>query len=244
MSPFHLRGAIGASSFVAVVIASLSGCNEFPTTSRVSINASSAAKPSSSAYKATFDDAALNKLRSDGAAYPDGDTCVTSDGGSAGGGLYQLRTIANTVVCKTETRGSWRFITIDVGIGFPAADLDQDGIVETSEAAPARFQALKVFANSATSTPVRIFVLEVLPDGSTTQNTKWTISYKNEASVKVTSGVRVVQAFPGTAAADIYTGDSGVFVKTVDLPFKLTLSPDSSPLTGSGGRSDTPPRER
>src|SRR4051812_27936499 len=66
VSPSHARGAIGASTLVAVAITSLSACNEPPTSPPVSINAAATEKASSSAYAAVFDDAALNKLRSDG----------------------------------------------------------------------------------------------------------------------------------------------------------------------------------
>ena len=232
VSPFQSRGAVGASTVVAIEICGLAACTDSPTTAVVSPGgAVSAAKSStSSSYVATFDDGATNNLRSDGGAYPGGDPCATSEGGSAGGGLYQLRTIANTVPCKAETRGQWRFFTFDFGTDPLPIDFDQDGLAESIEAAPARLIASAAFApRGAVTTPVTIYILEVLPPpGATTQNTKWSIVYRTPATVSISGAVRVVEALPANATADVYSyatgGSTGVFVRTVSLPFRLTLT--------------------
>lgn len=180
------------------------------------------------AYTAMFSDGVDDKLRSGGrGTYLDDVDCVGS--ATFGGGLYQLRTIRNTAVCKAQTRGTWRFLTIDLGTAV--LDLDQDGVAEAIESAPGRVDADNAFAKGATSTQVTIFILQVLPGDSTTQDFKYTLLYKN--AVPVSGGaVRVLQALPGSATVDIYAGavdprrpDRNLLVGTRDLPFRLTMTP-------------------
>jgi hypothetical protein len=209
-------------SFALVAVVA---CEQNPLAPR-QISPSLAKAPSHSTYAATFADAVTDRLRSDGAGdYVDGVACVTSIAGSAGGGVYQLRSIANTPVCLAQTRGTWRGFTID--FGSATVDLDQDGVAEAIEAAPARLLADNAFAQGATTTPVKIYVLEVLADGTTTQNTKWTLQYTGNASVSGTA-TKTIQALPGNATVKLYAGTvskGSVPVATIDLPFKLTLTP-------------------
>jgi hypothetical protein len=53
-------------------------------------------------------------------------------------------------------RGAWRFFAFEVGT--PLLDLDQDGVVEAIESAPARLDASNAFARGATTTPLSIFI--------------------------------------------------------------------------------------
>jgi hypothetical protein len=171
-------------------------------------------------YTALFDDATTNKVRSDGRGiYRDAGDCVHS--ATFGGGGYLFRTIENTTECKALVRGAWRFFTID--FGTPLINLDQDSIPEAVEYAPGRILADNAFANRATSTPVRIFIHEVFPNGSTSQNHKWLIQYRNNVAVSGTT-TRILQAFPGNAKADISDAAGILVVSNVDLPFKLSLT--------------------
>lgn len=180
-------------------------------------------------YTAVFDDAVSNKLRSDGRGiYIDSEAaCVNSE--AIGGGLYQLRTIRNTVACKRLHRGEWRYFTIDLGAPVIGLDLDQDGGDEATEAAPARLLADNAFAQGAVSTPVKIFVLQVLPGDSTSQNHKYQIVYRTNVRVSgsgTANSPRVLEASAvlGNAKVDIYDGAGAVVASNMDLPFKLTLT--------------------
>lgn len=187
-------------------------------------------------YSAVFDDATSNKLRSDnGSAYADGGpsyggNCVLSTGSTAGGGMYQLRTIAPTDPCKAVTRPGWRYFKLD--FGAPVADLDQDGLLETIEDAPGRMLGA-VFAQGATSTSLKILIFVVNPDGSTTWDTKYSLLFRGAVAVQNGGGgARVVQASAGNATVDVYAGYVDVPVHknvrpiaTVQLPFRLTLTP-------------------
>jgi hypothetical protein len=100
-------------------------------------------------------------------------------------------------------------------------------MAEAVEDAPARLLADNAFAQGATSTPLKILVLEVLPSGATTQNTKWTLVYSANVSVSG-SGVRTLESTAGSAQVKIYAGTYGrgsIAVATLDVPFKLTLTP-------------------
>lgn len=88
-------------------------------------------------YTATLDDALTNKLRSDdGTQYVDRIRCVDSQRDA--GGFFQVRTIVNSAECLAVKRPGWRYFTIDLGTGN-TFDLDQDGVMEAIENAPARF---------------------------------------------------------------------------------------------------------
>jgi hypothetical protein len=213
----------------ALALVAVSACTEVPSAPNAILLTPSLAKANAwGPYAAMFADGADDKLQSDGRGiYFEDVDCVGSN--TYAGGLYQLRTIKNTGVCKAQTRGTWRFFTID--FGTPVLDLDQDGIAEAIEFAPARLGADNAFAQGATSTSVNIFILEVVAGDSTTQNFKYTLIYQNKVPVSGSS-VRVVQAMPGSAAVRIYAGavdlrrpDPGLLVGTRDLPFKLTLTP-------------------
>ena len=189
-------------------------------------------------YSAQFDDGAGYLLRSDnGAAYVDGSpdfagSCVGSS--VFPGGLYQLRTVAATGACKAVQRPGWRWFTFDLGSGN-TLDLDQDGVAEPIESAPGRLMAEDTFAQGATSTFVRIFVFVVNPDGSTEWDAKFDVRYQaNVVITTLSDGGRILEASPGNAAADIWAVSGGPRRgppnprppdATVQLPFKLTLTP-------------------
>jgi hypothetical protein len=180
-------------------------------------------------YTAVFDDGASNKLGSDGqGTYIDSEAaCVNSE--TIGGGLYQLRTIRNTIACKRLHRGEWRYFTIDLGAPIVGLDLDQDGGDEATEAAPARLLADNAFAQGASSTPLKIFVLQVLLGDSTSQNHKYQILYRTNVRVSgsgTANSPRVLEASAvlGNAKVDIYDAAGAVVASNVDLPFKLTLT--------------------
>lgn len=208
----------------SAALAGFAACADAPS-GPMPVSPSLAKAPTNSSYAASFRDSVSDRLRSDGrGTYVDGTSCVTSLGGSAGGGLYQLRSIENILACTSLTRGVWRGFAFDLGVA--SADLDQDGVQEAVEDAPARMLADKAFAQGATSTPVKILVLEALPSGATTQNTKWTLIYTSNVPVSGT-GARTLEAIAGQAQVKIYAGTYGrgsVAVATVDLPFKLTLT--------------------
>jgi len=226
MSAFHAVAQSSAASLLRVlVLVAVVACEQNPIVP-VPTSPSLAKAASNPARVATFADAATDRLRSDGGgSYMDGVACATSVAGSAGGGVYQLRSIANTPGCLIQTRGTWRSFAMD--FGTPIVDVDQDGVAEAVEAAPARLLAENAFAQGATTTPIKILVLEVLADGTTTQNTKWTLQYTSNASVTGTT-TRVIQALPGNATVNVYAGTvarGSVPVATIDLPFTLTLTP-------------------
>jgi hypothetical protein len=205
-----------------LTILGLLACDDSPAAPTiVSLVPTLAKTPSDGPYAGVFADGAGDKLRSDGAgAYLQSDPNCTTSWGYRGTGLYQLRTIQNTGVCKARLRGTWRYFTIDLGAGV--VDLDQDGVAEAIELAPGRLMASGALGVRATSSPITIFIFKVLPDGSTTEDAAWTLTFNAPVPVSG-SGVRVLQALPGNAGA-IITNAAGVSI-TVDLPFKLTLSP-------------------
>jgi hypothetical protein len=226
MSTFHAVAQSSAGSLLGVfLLVAVVACEQNPIVP-VPTSPSLAKAASNRARVATFADSATDGLRSDGGgSYVDGVACATSVAGSAGGGVYQLRSIANTPDCLAQTRGTWRSFAIH--FGTPVVDLDQDSVADTVEVAPARLLAENAFAQGATTTPIKILVLEVLADGTTTQNTKWTLQYTSNASVSGTTA-RTIQALPGNATVNVYAGTVGrgsVPVATIDLPFTLTLTP-------------------
>ena len=204
-----VRFIVRSTLLSAVAVVALAACTDAPnapvTAERLRGMPPSLAKVSTKgSYTAVFDDIVTNKLRSNGRGiYIDSEAaCVNSE--TTGGGIYQLRTIRNSGVCKALHRGEWRFFTFDVGATM--LDLDQDNLVEATEDAPARILAANAFAQGATSTPVMILILQVLPGDSTSQNHKWQIQYRANVSVTgsgTASSPRVIQAFPGNAKADI-----------------------------------------
>jgi hypothetical protein len=223
-------------ALLGVLALSLAGCSgEAPTTVDALTESALLAKGGgpTDAYTAAFDDALGYQLRSDGGGtYPDGGpdyspNCVSSL--RHGGGLYQLRTIANTVTCKAVQRPAWRWFKIDLGV--PGLDLDQDGVAEAIEDAPGRLGASDAFAQGATSTAAKIFVLVVNPDGSTTQNAKYELRFRTSVSVTdIGNESRVLEAAAGNATVDIYNkwkagNPVGPPIATIQLPFKLTLNP-------------------
>ena len=185
-------------------------------------------------YTAVFDDAGGNLLRSDnGTAYEDGSpdfdtSCISSQ--KSPGGIYQLRMVAATGACKAVRRPGWRWFTFDLGAGN-TLDFDQDGIAEPIESAPGRLLADDAFAQGATGTLVKIFVFVVNPDGSTEWDGKWELRYRADVSVTHLGGAgRILEAPPGNATVDIYNKwragkPIGPPIATVQLPFKLTLTP-------------------
>jgi hypothetical protein len=186
-------------------------------------------------YSALFDESAGQRVRSDdGTAYADGGpnyspNCVLSTGSGAGGGVYQLRTIAPTDPCKAVTKPGWRYFKLD--FGAPVADLDQDGVAEAIEDVPGRM-LVGVLGSGATSTPVKILIFVVDPDGSTTWDTKWSLLYRANVAEVAGGGSQILQASAGNAAVDIYAGYVDTPVKknvkpvaTMQLPFKLTVTP-------------------
>jgi hypothetical protein len=178
---------------------------------------------------ASFDDTSPYALQSDGGTYVDAQSCVL--GAWFADGLVQLRTIAPTTACLGVARPGWRFFRFNFGV--PVVDLDQDGVAEAIEDAPGRILADDVFAQGATSTPVRILILLVNPDGTTKVDTKWTVHFP--AGVTVSDGgggARILEAVSGAAAANIYAGYVDVPIRknktpvaTVQLPFRLTVTP-------------------
>ena len=185
-------------------------------------------------YSALFDDALTYSLRSDGGGqYTDGSpaynpNCIHSV--RHGGGLYQLRTIANTAYCKAVQRPAWRSFQIDFGV--PSVDLDQDGVAEVIEDAPGRILVDNAFAQGVTSSPAKIFVLVVNSDGSTTQDTKYELRFRtNIAVTDIGNESRMLEALPGNAAVDIFNAwrqggkPVGPPLRTIQLPFRVTLTP-------------------
>lgn len=184
-------------------------------------------------YAAAFDGGAADRLGGDGlGSYLHDVSCVYSRGGTAGGGVYQLRTIAPTDPCLNASRTGWRYFHFN--LGTPSVDLDQDGVAETFEDAPGRLLAQDAFATGATGTTLRILIVLVNPDGTTELDTRWTVHYRAGATVlDAGGGGRIIQAAPEVAVADIYDGYVDVGrggpkknpIATVQLPFKLTLTP-------------------
>jgi len=184
-------------------------------------------------YAAAFDAGAAYRVGADGlGSYLNDVSCVSSRGGSAGGGVYQLRTIAPTEPCLGQTRPGWRYFRFNLGV--PSVDLDQDGTAEAIEDAPGRLLAQDAFATGATGTPLRILIVLVNPDGTTALDTRWTVHYRAGATVSnAGGGGRIIEAAPGGGVADIYDGYVDVGrggpkqkpVVTVQLPFKITLTP-------------------
>lgn len=181
-----------------------------------------------------IDDNSPNKVRSDGdvpVLYDDGVDCVSVQ--VAGGGFYQIRTVANTDVCNGEL--SWwspnpnalpthRFLSLDFSspvsptTTMTPGDLDGNGTADTIEKAPARFIAGSAFAQTSTgttTTAVSIFVLKVNADGTTTQDTAWVLAYRNQATVTVNlDGSRFI--FLGQGGAALATADLCEIVTSVN----------------------------
>ena len=180
-------------------------------------------------YTAVLNDSATYKLRSDdGTMYAHLVRCVGSQ--RFAGGIYQVRTIANTVGCKAVQRPGWRWFSIDLGTGNPH-DLDQDGTAEPIEHVPGWFSAADAFANGATSTAVRIFILKVDSlTGSTTQDPVWNLEYTAPAAVETRPNEgRVLTAAVGAVNVlkPVLVGRKIVWTSqgSATLPFQLTLVP-------------------
>ena len=157
-------------------------------------------------------------------------------------GTLMLRTVHNSDVCNGQL-SYWsdnplglpthRFLTLDFGDSTPG-DLDGNGTPETIEKAPARIGFGRVQGGLA---PVGILVLHVNPDGTTTQDTAWSINYHNPAHAS-TSGSGTVDFClePGEATADLYevvgivnpnnrrVKETYEFVGTFDLPFRIQIA--------------------
>jgi hypothetical protein len=173
---------------------------------------------------AVLDDGVENRIRSDGlGAYVDGTPwnyapphCVISSLGSSG--FYMLRTARNSTACNDFASYEERRFLFD--LGSPLVDLDSDGIVESIELPSGRFLMDK--ATGRTSTPVTILLAA---------GPRWEVEYRSNATTRDgAGGIRIIEAIPGSATADIY---ERIQVKgrlerhhrgTLDLPFRLTLS--------------------
>lgn len=160
----------------------------------------------------------------DANGYVDEDQCVRV---AIDKKFYQLRTIRNTDACKALARGEWRYLQLS-GTGL---DLDQDGTVESTEDAPARFIAPDLFAPGRTSsTPVTILVLTVNDDGSTTQDTRYRIEYVDEAPIDKQSDRHAIE-LPSGSASDLATvcepqaDGSCSHVTDVNLSFHVEAGP-------------------
>jgi hypothetical protein len=176
-----------------------------------------------------------NKVRSDAQGpYVDGLDCVSVIAGSAGGGFYQIRTVANSDQCNSQTWEARRFLTLDFDTGF-TFDLDHDPCDSdpTVEAVPSRFIAGEAFARRAVTTSVTILVLAVNESGTTTQDTAWELRYRNRANVVVNGdGSRDIFLDQGFATADLFeyvqvVKKGRVVTQTVlrgtyDMPFHVT----------------------
>jgi hypothetical protein len=227
-----VRFIVRSTLLSAIAVAALAACMDAPnapvTAERLRGMAPALAKANAwGPYMAVFDDDTVNnKLRGDGrGTYIDSElACVNSE--TSGGGLYQLRSIRNTGACKALHRGEWRFFRFDSSA--TNLDLDQDNSLdEATEDAPARLLASNAFAQGAASTPVVIFILQVLPGDSTSQNHKWQIRYRANVGVSgsgVAGNPRIIQAVLGNAKADIYDVNGIVVASNVDLPFRLSLT--------------------
>lgn len=188
----------------------------------------------------TISDATPNMVRSDGrGTYVDG-SCV--DVAISPPGFWQLRTVRNAGVCNGQP-SYWspgatvfhRWLTLDFGspvsptTSTTPGDLDGNGTAQQQEFAPARFVFNDAFVKRATTTPVHIYVLKVNLDGTTTQDTRWDIEYRNSASITVNpDGSRTLALAPGAATADVYSiipaghhGTQSNYMGTYRLPFSV-----------------------
>lgn len=157
-------------------------------------------------------------------------------------GTIMLRTVHNSDVCNGQL-SYWsdnplglpthRFLTLDFGDSTPG-DLDGNGVAEPIEKAPARIGFSRIQGGLSQA---GILVLRVNPDGTTTQDTAWSVNYYNLAHA-VTSGSDATLFYlePGEATADLFevvgmvnpkTGrvkETYVFVGTFDLPFRIQIA--------------------
>ncbi len=158
-------------------------------------------------------------------------------------GTIMLRTVHNIDPCNNQlsywsdnpyNQPTHRFLTLDFGISAPG-DLDGNGTPETIEKAPARIGFGRISGGLA---PVGILVLHVNPDGTTTQDTAWSINYHNPAHASTSdSGAVDFSLDPGEATAELYevvgivnpnnrrVKETYEFVGTYDLPFHIHVSP-------------------
>jgi hypothetical protein len=187
----------------------------------------------------TVSDAAPNMVRSDGGGTYVDDSCV--DVAISPPGFWQLRTVRNAGVCNGQpsywTPGATvfhRWLTVDFGspvsptTSTTPGDLDGNGVAQQQEFAPARFVFNDGFVKRATTTPVHIYVLNVNPDGTTTQATRWDIEYRNPANITVNpDGSRTLSLAPGAATADLYSvitvghRTQSNYMGTYSLPFSV-----------------------
>lgn len=206
------------------------------------------------AQRGTVSDLATNMVRSDGGGtYIDGDECVSVSASTPSGtGFWQLRTVKNAGECNGE-RSWWnfsatalpyvagspyhRFLTLDFSVpinGAPAnpGNLDGSGSGSAQQYAPVRFIFENAFARKAVKTGVRILVLKVNPDGTTTQDAAWDIQYEMQAPIVVNAdGFRTLALAPNSAHAKLYqivpvgrNKNQSVLVGTYDLPFSVTTN--------------------
>ena len=186
------------------------------------------------------------KVRSDGMGvghdepnlYVNAEQCVAVPEGE-----FIMRTISFAEGCSAQPRGDWRYLTFDltgVNDANPACaagefNLDQDGFCEPLELAPARVSLSKL-GNKTQGSTVSIWILELNPDGTTTQNREWRILYQNAVVVPPTAGNGVITLAPGEALADFCfeddkpSGNRGCPSSgTIDLPFHFTWKPRTFP---------------
>lgn len=189
-------------------------------------------------YAVGGDGAGADDLDGDGAGdpngYSDAESCVTVN--------WQIRTVSNSDACKASP--DFRYLTFDL-TDVPEADrvdLDQDGVVEDLEEAPARFTTSdgkgKFGCNqSKDEICVNIHVLQVFYDGSgnptgTGQESVWTLDYTVGVAVgQNADGVPVITLDAGSAPAELcneadrLSGNQGCPATAVwDMPFHVTWS--------------------
>jgi hypothetical protein len=153
-----------------------------------------------------------------------------------------LRTVHNSDVCNGQlsywsnnplSLPTHRFLTLDFGDSTPG-DLDGNGVAEPIEKAPARIGFSRVQGGLAQA---GILVLRVNPDGTTTQDTAWSVNYYNLAHAETDgSGTTLFYLEPGEATADLYevvgvvnpnnrrVKETYVLVGTFDLPFRIQIA--------------------
>jgi hypothetical protein len=118
---------------------------------------------------------------------------------------------------------------LDFGTSPPPGDLDGNGTAQQLEFVPARFIFNDAYVRKATTTPVHIYVLNVNPNGTTTQATRWDIEYRNPANITVNpDGSRTLALAFAAATADVYSvivlhggKQQSNYMGTYNLPFSV-----------------------